>query len=174
MPLSDILSQGRPRDEVWTHSQVKADDAPGMEEAQTSSHEGARQESDVTVAGPVISREASMGRSAIRSEVENEPSSAGGHLGTEPAGAGDTTQFSGGAQRPGTFHPSHVLMRAAQYVFCASCGAYGKQIRRIKLRMDCPRTPRNRWARLKINALMSGVEPDGRDTAHRAKPYLSD
>ena len=125
-----------PREKVQTSSAMAAE-ARSMEEATTSSHEGAPEEHEVTVAGEP---------SATRSVVENEPSSAGGQQGTEPVVAGDTTHFSGGVQRPCAFHPSHVLMHAAQYVFCALCGTYGRQVRRTKLHLACPRALRNRWA----------------------------
>ena len=101
--------------------------------------------------------------------VENELSNSGGLRGAEPWQAGNTTSFSVGA-----FHPTHVLMQTAQYVFCALCGTYGKQLRRTKLHVECPRAPRNRWALIRINELMSGIEPDGHDMGQSAAPYVAD
>ena len=62
---------------------------------------------------------------------------------------------------PGTIHPSHQLMQIEAYTFCAVCGVYGKQLRRSALHLRCLRRPKNRYAGMARDKLMSSIVPHG-------------
>ena len=63
---------------------------------------------------------------------------------------------------PGTIHPPHQLMQIEAHTFCAVCGVDGKQLRRSALHLRCLRMPKNRYAGMARDRLMSGMVPHGR------------
>ena len=78
---------------------------------------------------------------------------------------------------PGCVHPSYLAMATRHYVFCRLCGTYGKQLRRSKLHLQCPKTPRNRTALVAIRRLMQGIEPRGagwQKLSEAAEPLVED
>ena len=81
------------------------------------------------------------------------------------------------APPPGRIHSTHQVIETKNYVFCAICGTYGKQLRRSQLRAVCPRRPRNRYAGIARDKLMLGEEPFGRTwmkTSDSAVHYFAD
>ena len=74
---------------------------------------------------------------------------------------------------PGTFRATHQLYQTKSCIFCALCGTHGKHIKKTRLHLPCPRTPRNRWASIASAELTNGAE-FGIPTFQRALPFTPD